>query len=200
MIVVEMRGHRGDRPICQARDDRRDIAQAGTGVEEQRPLLATDQIVPVDLVIFGLADRDEGRARCPRSHTSRRTSGTCRLHACLPRRSRATRHAGLPRKTASARRRAANSDTRPRVIEKKYGEQRLRSVRQRENQGGRKQCEDDTCATSLGMLAGDAVAHLLHDEVLGRMRHFPLPHRAKPAEACRIAMVCVRSALSIERQ
>ena len=41
------------------------------------------------------------------------------------------------------------------------------------------------------MLAGDDIAHLLHDEILGGVRHFPLPHRS-PSCARPVAASMVR--------
>jgi len=47
---------------------------------------------------------------------------------------------------------------------------------QRRHENGEHKQDRDKAAQLLGMLAGDGITHLLHDEILGCMRHFPLPH------------------------
>jgi hypothetical protein len=59
MVEMEMRQERRHRQVGQARYYRRDVAQAGTGIEQQRPLVSHDQIVPVDLMVLRLADAIE---------------------------------------------------------------------------------------------------------------------------------------------
>src|SRR5262245_28918425 len=58
VIEMEMRRHGGERQGRQTSHDRCDITDAWAGVEKQGPFPAADKIVPVDLMIFRLADRE----------------------------------------------------------------------------------------------------------------------------------------------
>ena len=144
VIEVKMRQHRRHRQIGEALDHGRDVAQARPGVEQERAIPAGDQIVPVDLMIFRLADREEpGRDR-PRSHTSRRTSGyrfvsshktvpktsiMPSLSTPVPRRNRARRHAAPRRRTASVRRLPQAPARTPRQATEQDGKTAKRSSR-----------------------------------------------------------------------